>query len=106
MVTSRHPLWDEHPIPIAESGSDVATRAMGVSGALAKEMPVTEGLDAWPQDTLGIPSPTYVPLAVAAGVTLFFVGLLVNAAVIGVIGVAIGLAAVMLWTWRTSEELR
>jgi cytochrome c oxidase subunit I+III len=106
VVTSRHPLWDEHPIPIAESGSDVATRAMGVSGALEKEMPVSEGMDARPQDTLGIPSPTYVPLAVAAGVALFFVGLLVDAAVIGVIGVAIGLAAVMLWTWRTSEELR
>src|SRR5262245_26394590 len=58
VVASRHPLWDQHPVPIASSANDAARRPLGVSGALEHEMPVTEGLDAKPQDTLGIPEPS------------------------------------------------
>ncbi len=106
VVTSRHPLWDEHPVPIASSGADEARRALGVGGALEHEMPVTEGLDAAPQDTLGIPEPTYLPFAVAVGILGLFVGLLVKAAVIGVVGVALGIVGVLWWLWRTDEDLR
>ena len=83
-----------------------ATRALGVEGALEKEMPVTEGLDALPQDTLGIPQPTYLPFVVAVGIAIFFVGLLVEAAIVGVVGLAFGGVALMRWLWRTGEDLR
>jgi cytochrome c oxidase subunit I+III len=83
-----------------------STRALGVVGALEKDMPVTEGLDARPQDVLGIPEPTYLPFIAAVGIALLFVGLLVEAAIIGVVGVLIGMAAVVHWLWRTSENLR
>jgi cytochrome c oxidase subunit I+III len=106
IVTSRHPLWDEQPLRYADSGDDPATRALGVSGALDKEVPVTEGLDARPQDVLKIPAPTYLPFIVAVGVGLLFVGLLVKAAVVGVVGAGIGAAAVVHWLWRTVEDLR
>ena len=69
-------------------------------------MPVTEGLDARPQATLEIPEPTYLPFVVAVGVALFFVGLLVQAAIVGVVGIVVGAVAVMRWTWRTEEDLR
>jgi cytochrome c oxidase subunit 1 len=105
VVNGRHPLWDDPPtqVVVAEHPS---TRALGVHGALEKQMPVTEGLDARPQDVLGIPSPTYLPFIVAVGITLLFFGLLVQAAVIGVVGVAIGFFALVMWLWRTSEDLR
>ncbi|HEY7105397.1 MAG TPA: cytochrome c oxidase subunit I [Acidimicrobiia bacterium] len=105
VVTSRHPLWDG-PVANAPSSPDGARRALGVEGALEHEMPVSEGLDAKPQDTLGIPEPTYLPFAVAVGVLCFFVGLLVKAAVVGVVGVALGIVGVVWWVWRTDEDLR
>ncbi len=106
VVSSLHPLWDEHPVPAAAPGSDAARRALGVDGAFDKEMPVTEGLDALPQDTLGIPSPTYLPLLAALGVTAIFVGLLAEAVVVGVAGAVVGVAAVAVWLWRTDEDLQ
>jgi cytochrome c oxidase subunit 1/cytochrome c oxidase subunit I+III len=106
VVGSRHPLWDQHPVPVASSADDAARHSLGVSGALEHQMPVTEGLDAKPQDTLGIPEPSYLPVAAAFGVLLLFIGLLVTSAVIGVVGVAIGLVAVVWWVWRTEEDLR
>jgi hypothetical protein len=106
VVAGRHPLWDEPPPPFELSPAEPSTRAIGVQGALDKEMPVTEGLDARPQDVLGIPSPTYLPFVVALGVGALFVGLLVQAAVVVAIGVLIGASAVVRWLWRTSEELR
>ena len=107
VVGSRHPLWDEpQPLPVAAPGPDHARRALGVEGALEKEMPVTEGLDALPQATLEIPEPTYLPFVVAVGIAIFFVGLLVEAAIVGVVGIIIGGIAIMRWTWRTEEDLR
>jgi cytochrome c oxidase subunit 1/cytochrome c oxidase subunit I+III len=106
IVNGRHPLWDEPPSSVEVVDGQASTRALGVVGALEKDMPVTEGLDARPQDVLGIPEPTYLPFIVAVGIALFFVGLLVEAAVIGVVGVLIGMAAVVVWLWRTSENLR
>jgi hypothetical protein len=55
---------------------------------------------------LGVPEPTYLPFIAAVGITLLFVGLLVEAALIGVTGVVIGAVAVVRWLWRTSENLR
>jgi cytochrome c oxidase subunit 1/cytochrome c oxidase subunit I+III len=105
VVNGRHPMWDGPPAQVVVP--EVApTRALGVHGALEKEMAVTEGLDARPQAVLGIPEPTYLPFLVAVGVAVLFVGLLVQAAVVGVVGVAIGLASVAMWLWRTSENLK
>jgi cytochrome c oxidase subunit 1/cytochrome c oxidase subunit I+III len=110
VVSSLHPLWDEEPVPAAVAGSGAAPaevgHALGVGGALDKEMPVTEGLDALPQDTLGIPEPTYLPFLAALGVTAIFVGLLAEAVVVGVAGAVVGIAAVVVWLWRTDEDLR
>ncbi len=105
VVTGRHPLWDEPPSAVEMQGEGAPTRALGVQGALDKEMPVSEGIDARPQDVLGIPSPTYLPFVAAVGVALVFVGLLVQAALVGVVGVLVGASAVVRWLWRTSENL-
>jgi cytochrome c oxidase subunit I len=106
VVNGRHPLWDAPPAAVEVRDGNEPVRSLGVEGALEKQMTVSEGLDAHPQDVLGIPSPTYVPFLTAVGVAILFFGLLAQAIVVGVVGVAIGAAAVVLWLWRTSEELR
>jgi hypothetical protein len=69
-------------------------------------MAVSEGLDAAPQAVLGIPEPSYLPFVAALGIGGLLTGLMVRAALVGVIGVALGGIAVMWWLWRTDEDLR
>jgi hypothetical protein len=51
-----------------------------------------------------LPGPSYLPVIVAAGVTLALVGVVVNVA-LTVIGVIITLAAVVRWTRETRDEI-
>lgn len=51
-----------------------------------------------------IPGPSYLPVIVAAGVTLALVGVVVNLA-LAAIGVLIMLVAIVLWTRATREEI-
>ncbi|CAN5165200.1 hypothetical protein BH18ACT4_BH18ACT4_00620 [soil metagenome] len=105
VVAGLHPLWDEPPVTEAESGPDDATRSFGPPGALNRETPIT-GLDAEPEETMEIPEETYVPFVLALGITAFVVGLLIEAVVVGVVGVAVGAVAMVMWTWRTEEDLK
>jgi cytochrome c oxidase subunit 1/cytochrome c oxidase subunit I+III len=106
VVASRHPLWDQHPIPEAESGPDEDTRSLGMAGAVARETPITSGVDTRPEGTLRIPTETYVPLACAFAIVMVFVGLLVAASVIAILAI-VGIAvAVLWWTWQTEEDLK
>jgi hypothetical protein len=52
-----------------------------------------------------IPHETYLPFFVALGLFVFFLGALVTAVQIGVVGVGIAIVAALWWTWRTDEDL-
>jgi cytochrome c oxidase subunit I+III len=108
-VSSRHPLW-EGGAPAAVStvdGSDIdpVVRSLALEGAFAKTSPVTSGRDTRPSDVLEIPKETAVPLVVAFGLALFFIGLLIDASVVGVVGVALAVVAVVRWLWQTEMDL-
>ncbi|MDQ3354672.1 MAG: cytochrome ubiquinol oxidase subunit I, partial [Actinomycetota bacterium] len=105
VVTSRHPLWDQQPLPEATSGDDDATRSLGEGGALDRETPITTGLDAAPEETMAIPRETYLPFMLALGLAVLFVGLLVEAVVIGAAGLAVAVVGLVWWTWRTEADL-
>jgi hypothetical protein len=104
-VTDRHPLW-AGPLPEAEAGPDAMLAARGARGALDRLMPVSAGLSTAPEGVARIPGPSYAPVLVAAALALFFIGLLVDAGLVIVVGVAGTLAALARWTWRTEGELR
>jgi hypothetical protein len=105
-VTSRHPVWDRSPPPAAATTEPQLEHSLDVDGAIDRELPVTEGIDAHPQDVAGIPEPSYLPFVAAVGVALFFVGLLVEAALVGVVGVAVLALGATRWMWRTGSDLK
>jgi cytochrome c oxidase subunit I len=105
LVAGRHPLWQQDPLPTAASGTDDATRALGIEGALRRENPVTSGLEGRPEETSAIPRETYLPLLLALGLAVFFTGLLIDAVVVGVMGVFLGLVGLIWWAWRTEMDL-
>ena len=102
VVHSRHPLWERDQHYAAEQAGEVASTA-GVSGALQKATPFTEGLDPAPEAALRVPEPTYLPFALAAGLMVLVVGLLVNATVVAVVGLLAGAVAMARWAWRTGD---
>jgi cytochrome c oxidase subunit 1/cytochrome c oxidase subunit I+III len=105
LIAGRHPLWQQNPLPMAASGDDEATRALGLEGALRRENPVTGGLEGRPEETAAIPQETYLPLLLALGLAIFFTGLLIDAVVVGVLGVAAALVGLVWWAWRTEADL-
>jgi cytochrome c oxidase subunit 1/cytochrome c oxidase subunit I+III len=106
IVGSRHPMWDAGGLRFAESGADSATESLGPEGAKERETPVATGVDARPEATMSIPHETYVPFLVALGIAIIFVGLLLKATLVGVVGVALGAFAILRWTWHTEADLR
>ncbi len=105
VVNSRHPLWDQEPLPEASSGDEEATRSLGTPGALDRATPITTGLDAAAEETMAIPRETYLPFLLALGLAVFFTGLLVEALVVGVAGVAVATLGLLWWAWRTEADL-
>lgn len=104
IVASRHPLWDQQPLPVADSGSDEATRAFGPAGAHEHTTPITGGLRSEPETTMRIPEPTILPFVFAVGLAVFLVGLLAEALVVGVAGLALGMVGLAWWVWRIGEH--
>ena len=107
VVASRHPLWDQRPLPTADPNGqgDGATKSLGPAGAEHHETPETTGLDARPMATLDLPHPTYLPFILALAIGVFFVGLMIKAVLVGVIGVAALVVALTWWAWRTEVDL-
>jgi len=103
VVHSRHPLWDEEPLSFAVSTVEggEAPPGFGREGAEARQTPVVAGLAGRPDDAVAIPRPTYLPFVVALAVFVFFIGLLVDATLVLAAGVAVGIVALGVWTWRT-----
>jgi len=104
VVASRHPLWDQRPLPVAASGAAEGTRSLGVAGAYERSTTLTSGLPADPSVDFAIPETSALPFVLALGIAVVFVGLLVKIVLVGVIGVAAGVVALLAWAWRTDEE--
>ncbi|MCU1458485.1 MAG: coxA1 [Actinomycetia bacterium] len=104
LVESRHPLWDQQPLPVCASEPGPGLEALGPEGALARTTPFTTGLRAEPADTMHIPEATYLPFILAVGVAVIIVGLLIDAVLVGVLGLAIGGVGLLRWAWRTGEH--
>ena len=94
LVEDRHPLWAEQPLQFLEEG------AFGPQGALERAIPITGGITAEPETVLRVPPETTVPFWVALGLALIFTALLVEAALVAIVGLVVAVIAVLRWTWR------
>jgi heme/copper-type cytochrome/quinol oxidase subunit 1 len=103
MIESRHPLW-EPTFRVTTSGDDEATAAFGEEGAEERSTPITAGMRADPEETMEVPEETVLPFVLALGIAIFFYGLLIEAALVGVIGVLLGIVGITWWAWRTGEQ--
>jgi cytochrome c oxidase subunit 1/cytochrome c oxidase subunit I+III len=101
-VAGRHPLWDQPELRAAEDGGDLA---LGPQGAVAKETPISTGLDAEPHETMEIPPDTYVPFFLALGIAVLFVSVLVRGPAFAVVGLVVGVVSLLRWTWHTEVDL-
>lgn len=106
IVSGRHPLWDQEPLEWAHSGSEAETRSLGRRGAIIRETPTTAGVDSRPDGSMRIPGETYLPLFVALGIAIGFLGLLINALIVAAVGALVMIVAILWWTWRTDEDLK
>jgi hypothetical protein len=86
------------------SGADPPTRALGREGAGDRSTALTGGLRADPAEPFPIPEESLLPLLLALGIAVFFVGLLVKFALVGAVGAALGIVGLLAWAWRTGEE--
>jgi cytochrome c oxidase subunit I len=100
-VAGRHPLWDQPELrPAADAGP------FGPDGAADRETPITTAVDAQPAEVMVIPHDTYTPFLVALGISVFFTAFLLEAVLVGVLGVVVGVTALARWLWHTEADLR
>jgi cytochrome c oxidase subunit 1/cytochrome c oxidase subunit I+III len=93
VVTSRHPLWDQQPLPVTQ-------------GTIARDTPIAGGLQGELEGDVLVPEDTYLPFLVALGVAVFFFGLLVKAALVLGGGILVGAVGLVWWAWRTESDLK
>ncbi|MGE0138465.1 MAG: cytochrome c oxidase subunit I [Ilumatobacteraceae bacterium] len=104
VVNSRHPLWDQQPLPYARDVDLQPERAQGPRGAVRHEMAVTTGFDAKGDGHLPVPDDSPVPAVVGLGLFILFVGVLLVGAVFFWSGVVVGVGALTVWAWRTEMD--
>ncbi|MDB6086493.1 MAG: ctaD [Gammaproteobacteria bacterium] len=98
-VASRHPLWEER---LGEDGM-VSSLDRGMLLDKGKETLGTTALDAAPDIILEMPADTSVPLVLACGLSVLFVGLLLKVWIAAGVGAGIVAVAVVAWMWPRRE---
>jgi cytochrome c oxidase subunit I+III len=94
LVEDRHPLWTGEPLRVIEDG------AFGPEGARERKIPITGGITAEPEAVLRVPPETTQPFWVAVGLALMFTALLIEAALVAIVGLVVAAVAVLRWTWH------
>jgi cytochrome c oxidase subunit I len=94
-VVSRHPLWEDR---LRES-ADRSVISEGMLLDEGRETVATAPLDGDADAILKMPGDSYAPLVLTAGLSIFFVGLLLHQWWLAAIGLAIAVAAIVVWLW-------
>jgi hypothetical protein len=72
---------------------------------VAEELTESGGRLPQPTEEIHLPDPSYLPVLLAAGVTITLVGIVVNW-IIAIIGAIIALVALVRWIREARQELR
>jgi cytochrome c oxidase subunit I+III len=93
---TRHPLWEQPDLPatIAAGGHGLANIAHG-----RRETYGTEAVTGKPRDIIHLPSNSWVPFLASLALAVMFIGILVKAYTVALVGVGLTLLLVMRWSW-------
>jgi cytochrome c oxidase subunit I+III len=97
------PLWDEAPEEVtAEQAAFLAT--LSDPDASERRIGVTTLLDANPEHITTLPTHSLWPLALAVSVSILLFAVLVDALVVGVVGVGATIACLFGWGWDRQDR--
>jgi hypothetical protein len=94
-VASRHPLWESR---LGEN-TVLSTIDRGMLLDSGKETIATSALDAAPDMILEMPQDSFAPPVLAAGLSVFFVGLLLKTWTVVAMGALLSAAGLLIWLW-------
>jgi hypothetical protein len=100
-VASRHPLWEDR-LGEAGAGSSIDRGMLLDTG---KETIGTSALDAAPDMILEMPQDSYAPILLTVGVSVLFVGMLLQTWTVIGLGAAFTAAALLSWMWPRRQLL-
>ncbi|HWF00566.1 MAG TPA: cbb3-type cytochrome c oxidase subunit I [Caulobacteraceae bacterium] len=98
-VASRNPLWEDR-LSDAEDRSIIDQGLVLDSG---REIVATSPLDAEPELILKMPEDSVAPFALAIGMCLMFIGLLLHIWALAGVGILLIAASTLVWLWPTRE---
>jgi hypothetical protein len=98
-VASRHPLWEGR---LGEQGI-LSSVDRGMLLTDGKQTIATSGVDAVPDMVLQMAEDSYAPVCLAAGISIFFVGMLLKSLPVGIVGAAIAALSLIAWLWPSAE---
>jgi cytochrome c oxidase subunit 1/cytochrome c oxidase subunit I+III len=93
-VASRHPLWEDRL-----QSPERSSLSRGYLLNQGRETLATTVLDAEPDLILKMPGDSYAPLALALGLGVLFVGLILHSERSAVVGVLATALAMLVWLW-------
>jgi cytochrome c oxidase subunit I len=109
VVRSREPLWDQPELArINEPDRPTGVEEEGPASSMTREAVTTGVLDAEGPETIEMAEDSGLPLLLAFGLFVLFIGLLPNVGFVEIFVSAIGLVicglALFLWFWPKSQE--
>jgi cytochrome c oxidase subunit I+III len=96
----RDPLWHDEALGERQRSGEFH---LGHADATRREMLVTTHTQARPDHVLVLPGNTWLPLVAALFTGSFFIGVLVKAYAIALLGVALAVAVFIVWAWRNEH---
>jgi cytochrome c oxidase subunit 1/cytochrome c oxidase subunit I+III len=107
LVHSREPLWDEPELARINDPGPEGGQAVAAPARMLRETAATSVLDAESVETIVMPDDSGLPLLLAFGLLVFFIGFLPDITFVQVfvvtVGVVICLVALFAWFWPTEE---
>ncbi len=98
-VRGRHPLWIENSHDSNNTWIEQVRNSMELAPMEFRAVLVTDALHAKPEAIQPLPGPSHIPLVVASGVTIGFLGVLLSYYILSIGGLIVTLVGLANWFW-------
>jgi cytochrome c oxidase subunit I+III len=105
-VSGRHPLWDAEYNPVDHLYAAGIREALDAEPQEWRATLGTDSLNAAPESIQPLAMPSYQPFFAALGLLVAFVGVLVQAYILSILGVVFMTGSVARWLWPSEKRLQ